>query len=1248
MRALEKTPTDSSTSPHRETSPRRTRPLTPPSPEPLRPPPALLDRPPPALPERPPPDLPSELPNAADNATIKPEIEKAEAQKEEAGPAQDEPTPVGEPGDSAEAGNVEKVEDEAEESDGPDFVLPGGLSLGFDVRAKPKSTVSSPITSKNQLLSPVTSKTESPVDSVPKHSGSTSSSSPHKIKRKPVGSPSILISESDFGRPLSEEAVFSSPQQVSDTLSKPNSPEKSKAESTSVVQEADQDDTSRQEESVDDDSKDGVVEEPTTVGAQEPSFERPSSTMSSLYNCSIDIPTSEDQPIQASQELVVASPSPMAEGASPPKLGNVGTPDDTEAKEDPFHDNSYPQQDRHDFQATTGSNASPVMEVKKTSTSLDPSIAGPSATRQQRLSLDKELPPVNNALNISVDNHAPSPSASLPTASQQATVIGPTSPAKAPRQRPPIPTTPSITFTEPVQQPIQPAPSISEDSADLTLSHQTSSTSLRQDTTSSYDSNSTVSSGQQQDIATIFSTPTATNLTASTSLSLAPTMSTQEREREEVRTKLEDLRRQLDEAKARGDNKKFEASLQDSIALIQRTYLSSKSSHNRSPSGRGASSMLRRLPSSISLPSKNKGPKVESIFEAASNGNSIKLEKLLDEKDRMNVNMRRTGDLKTPLMRAAIEGQLECMQVLKDRGADPFTVDSSGRTVLHLAVAANKLASVQWLLAAFPPSTPNTVGYERRKLFSISALSDPSKISPKSLLETSDKEGSRPLHVAASRGFKEVATALLDSSAHLHSKNNWSRTPLFPAVCKGDIPTITLLLDHGAALEDQDINRMTPLHCASEKDHVPVIRLLLSRGASRGLYDSSGYLPIHRAAKLGHLSSVEAFITSSADFSLKTQHGSTLLHVAVSANALPVAETLIKNNVDVNPWASPRPVRTDDHGNHHTLPKDPNAKGASKKTFNTTPLHHACFAGLFEITALLIDAGAWVNAPLEDGRTPLMLAVLSGNVNVVTLLLARGAKAGAKIPHSCITAAHLAAEQASLEMLQHLYVNGASMAAKDSDFRSVLDWTMKAGSSSSSSGGNSNLATAKKECRSWIFAVQPKMVQKARNDAAQNSGFNNNNHAATNNFLLPADANNNNNLEGQQAAAAALANHNALHVTGSQGNTIVPSPMHFGDCLHCRNAAKPGGVMVPHLEPSPTPQQQQQQQQTVVQHVVHHHYGEGPITGRPSGEAATQGSSNAWDNRYDAFPDASPPPYEPGPNAPKNLLRAEGVWRGAN
>jgi ankyrin repeat protein len=59
-----------------------------------------------------------------------------------------------------------------------------------------------------------------------------------------------------------------------------------------------------------------------------------------------------------------------------------------------------------------------------------------------------------------------------------------------------------------------------------------------------------------------------------------------------------------------------------------------------------------------------------------------------------------------------------------------------------------------------------------------------------------------------------------------------------------------------------------------------------------------------------------------------------------------------------------------------------------------TPLHDAAFASLKaaqEISRILLDQGAYVNALDSLGRTPLMCAVDNRNVDLVKILLERGA-----------------------------------------------------------------------------------------------------------------------------------------------------------------------------------------------------------------------------------------------------------------
>jgi len=61
-----------------------------------------------------------------------------------------------------------------------------------------------------------------------------------------------------------------------------------------------------------------------------------------------------------------------------------------------------------------------------------------------------------------------------------------------------------------------------------------------------------------------------------------------------------------------------------------------------------------------------------------------------------------------------------------------------------------------------------------------------------------------------------------------------------------------------------------------------------------------------------------------------------------------------------------------------------------------TPLIHAAYAGDADCIALLIGAGAKLEAKTKDGWTPLIHAAYAGDAACIALLLGAGAKLGAK------------------------------------------------------------------------------------------------------------------------------------------------------------------------------------------------------------------------------------------------------------
>lgn len=80
----------------------------------------------------------------------------------------------------------------------------------------------------------------------------------------------------------------------------------------------------------------------------------------------------------------------------------------------------------------------------------------------------------------------------------------------------------------------------------------------------------------------------------------------------------------------------------------------------------------------------------------------------------------------------------------------------------------------------------------------------------------------------------------------------------------------------------------------------------------------------------------------------------------------------------------------------------------------------------------LLKAGADPDVPDEDGRTPLVSAVLGGSIGLVGLLLEAGADVNAQDSRG-FTALHFAAEEQLPEMARLLLAKGANPNARDGD-----------------------------------------------------------------------------------------------------------------------------------------------------------------------------------------------------------------------
>ncbi|XP_006901143.1 PREDICTED: NF-kappa-B inhibitor beta [Elephantulus edwardii] len=210
----------------------------------------------------------------------------------------------------------------------------------------------------------------------------------------------------------------------------------------------------------------------------------------------------------------------------------------------------------------------------------------------------------------------------------------------------------------------------------------------------------------------------------------------------------------------------------------------------------------------------------------------------------------------------------------------------------------------------------------------------------------------------------------------------------------------------GYVTEDGD----TALHLAVIHQHEPFLDFLLSFAVGTeylDLQNDLGQTALHLAAILGEATTVEKLYTAGAGVRMAERRGHTALHLACRTGAHDCARMLLQprpqphrgapNTCDVQgpvhtPDHSPAALSSDLEKEEEESEEDWRLQLETENYEGHTPLHVAIIHKDAEMVRLLQEAGADLNKPEPTcGRSPLHLAVEAQAADVLELLLKGGA-----------------------------------------------------------------------------------------------------------------------------------------------------------------------------------------------------------------------------------------------------------------
>ena len=257
------------------------------------------------------------------------------------------------------------------------------------------------------------------------------------------------------------------------------------------------------------------------------------------------------------------------------------------------------------------------------------------------------------------------------------------------------------------------------------------------------------------------------------------------------------------------------------------------------------------------------------------------------------------------------------------------------------------------------------------------------------------KYGSTPLYIACQEGHSDIVSYLLKIGSNIESHYQRGFTPLYVASRNNHIEVVRILLRAGANYGATNIDGYTPLYVACQYGHSIIARFLLDFGANPHSSFQGGYTPLYIACHSGHIDIVKMLtaILSEQKSSLnkKAPNGATSLYIASQNGYGDIVRFLCESGADPQITCAENytPLYVASLRGHLDVIKVLLSFDHIDVNFLTdrqaSPIYSATHQGHLDVVKLLVQANANINIPIQNGYTPLHIAVNEDNIRSLNI-----------------------------------------------------------------------------------------------------------------------------------------------------------------------------------------------------------------------------------------------------------------------